>query len=328
MSAHLNIGDFADFQATLSNRDPNFRQLGEQPTFLSERNIDIAGDASAGEASSGGRGSLAAAHGHETLIGERSAVPVADRHLGEGNSRTPQAAQRSHDLQLTARRTAPLGGPLAPLVNNLSLKTAYVTGVDRTEYQDGNAAHSLGRARLSRRGKRATHDGVARLGRRRARRVAGFAPGRSDRRAAGERVPLESDAVPRDDGIRARHRSPSVVPQPARTRGRRSEREHRAQPTVAQRQRVRDSSRRPAPRFAGRSSRCATSATTATRRGESNQLPPDRRRSRVSSASGRCRRARRSRRRSRRGFGRAPISERSTTCCAIRTCGRSRRCRA
>ena len=41
MSAHLNIGDFGDFQATLSNRDPNFRQLGEQPSFETERNIDM-----------------------------------------------------------------------------------------------------------------------------------------------------------------------------------------------------------------------------------------------------------------------------------------------
>ena len=36
------IADFADVRVNLSNRDPNFRQVNEQPTFLQERNVDIA----------------------------------------------------------------------------------------------------------------------------------------------------------------------------------------------------------------------------------------------------------------------------------------------
>src|SRR5262249_58888364 len=36
---------------------------------------------------------------------------------------------------LSARRTAPLSGPLGPLVDNLALNSSYTTGVDRTELQ-------------------------------------------------------------------------------------------------------------------------------------------------------------------------------------------------
>ncbi len=43
---------------------------------------------------------------------------------------------------LSARRTTPVnGGVLGPLLNNLTATSSYVTGVDRTEYQDGDANH-------------------------------------------------------------------------------------------------------------------------------------------------------------------------------------------
>ena len=36
----MNAADFGDLHVNIGNRDPQFRQLGEQPTFLSERNVD------------------------------------------------------------------------------------------------------------------------------------------------------------------------------------------------------------------------------------------------------------------------------------------------
>ena len=238
MSAHLNMGDFADFQATLSNRDPNFRQLGEQPSFETERNIDMRATLRLERLLPAGAGVSLPLTIIETLIGRRSVVPRADRHLGEGDSRTAQAAQRSHDLQPdraphgVARRPARSVGQ-QPVAQHVVHDRRGSHGVSGREPE-----YTLGGARLSRRGNRAADDGVARLGRRRARCVAGFPPGRSDRRAAGERVPLESDRVPREHGIRARQRSPSVVPQPDGKRGGRSEREHGVQPALAKRGRV------------------------------------------------------------------------------------------
>src|SRR5262249_9948232 len=39
----MNMGDVADLHFNFSNKDPNFRQMGEQPSFLSERNIGVVG---------------------------------------------------------------------------------------------------------------------------------------------------------------------------------------------------------------------------------------------------------------------------------------------
>jgi hypothetical protein len=59
---------------------------------------------------------------------------------GIAGLRTPKNDLTTYSL--TARRTAPVnGGILGPLLNNLSATTSYVTGIDRTEYQDGNANH-------------------------------------------------------------------------------------------------------------------------------------------------------------------------------------------
>ncbi len=138
MSAHLNMGDFADFQATLSNRDPNFRQLGEQPSFETERNIDMRATLRLEKLLPAGAGvSLPLTISKLSLAEDPLYLEQTDI-SGKG---IPGLRKPRNDLttySLTARRTASLGGPLAPLVDNLSLNSSYTTGVDRTEFQDGN----------------------------------------------------------------------------------------------------------------------------------------------------------------------------------------------
>jgi Motility related/secretion protein len=139
MTARLNMGDFADVQATMSNRDPNFRQLGEQPTFETERNIDFTATlrlekllpASAGVALPLTITKLASAE--DPLYLEQTDIS------GKGipGLRKPMSDLTTYSL--TARRTTPLGGPFSPLIDNLSLNSTYTTGVDRTEFQDENA---------------------------------------------------------------------------------------------------------------------------------------------------------------------------------------------
>ena len=37
----MNAGDVADFRVNLSRRDPNFRQLGENPSFLTTSGVSV-----------------------------------------------------------------------------------------------------------------------------------------------------------------------------------------------------------------------------------------------------------------------------------------------
>ena len=41
----MNAGDLADFRVNLSRRDPNFRQLGENPNFLTTSGVSYRHDA-------------------------------------------------------------------------------------------------------------------------------------------------------------------------------------------------------------------------------------------------------------------------------------------
>src|SRR5258705_8055094 len=56
--------------------------------------------------------------------------------------RTPRSAATSFTLSL--RRTKQSTGSMwSPIINNLSLNSAYTTGVSRSEYEDGKAKNFL-----------------------------------------------------------------------------------------------------------------------------------------------------------------------------------------
>src|SRR5215510_13166662 len=138
-SVELNAADLGDLRMTFSNKDPNFRQVGEQPTFLGERNFDIAGTLHL-----------------ERMLPERwannIALPLTINKLSLANdplylSHTDIAGQGMPGLRkpktdlttysLSVRRTTPTEGLLGTLLNNLALTSTYTSGVNRTEYQDG-----------------------------------------------------------------------------------------------------------------------------------------------------------------------------------------------
>jgi hypothetical protein len=140
LSVELNAADLGDLRMTFSNKDPNFRQVGEQPTFLGERAFDIPGTLHL-----------------ERMLPERwaggIALPLTINKLSLANdplylSHTDIAGQGVPGLRkpktelttysLSVRRATPAeGGILGPLLNNLALTSTYTSGVDRTEYQDG-----------------------------------------------------------------------------------------------------------------------------------------------------------------------------------------------
>ncbi len=136
----VTASDFGELHVNLMRKDPNFRQLGDQPSYLTDNNIDIG-----------------AAFRLEKFL-PRSfgyAIPVTVSYSGASSDpyyltqsdidasavpglRTPRDVATS--ITLGIRRATPLtGGTLAPLLNNLALTSAYTTGESRSEYEDGHA---------------------------------------------------------------------------------------------------------------------------------------------------------------------------------------------
>ena len=137
---NLNAADFADLRVNVSNRDPNFRQLGEQPTFLQERNVDIASTIRLDKLLPQRLG-LALPLTITKISLATDPLYLSETDISEKG--TPGLRKPKNDLttySLTVRRTTPIdGGVFGPLLNNLSATSSYVTGVDRTEFQDGNS---------------------------------------------------------------------------------------------------------------------------------------------------------------------------------------------
>jgi hypothetical protein len=140
VGASINFGDFADVRMSVSNKDPNFRQLGEQAQFLGERDIDMSAVVRLDKllpATTGVSLPLTItklSYGNDPLYLTQTDISSA----GIPGVRKPRNDVTTYSL--TARKTIPSSmGIIAPLINNLSATTSYVTGVDRTEYQDGNA---------------------------------------------------------------------------------------------------------------------------------------------------------------------------------------------
>jgi hypothetical protein len=131
--------DFADIRISASRRDPNFRQLAEQPTFLTDNTWNVS----------------SAFHLEKLLPASLGlSIPFTVNHTSasvdplylsqsdiQGNAieglRTPRSAATSFTLSL--QRSRPSTGTWSPLLNNLSLNSAYTTGASRSEYEDGRA---------------------------------------------------------------------------------------------------------------------------------------------------------------------------------------------
>ena len=139
----MNAGDFLDLRLNVANRDPNYRQLGEEPSFLGQRTLDMGATVRLDKLLPRGLGlalpltitKLSTAN--DPLFLSQTDIPGA----GIPGLRKPKNDLTTYSL--TVRRTTPVASSIAgPLLNNLSATSTYVTGIDRTEFQDGNA-HSF-----------------------------------------------------------------------------------------------------------------------------------------------------------------------------------------
>ncbi|HEY1951393.1 MAG TPA: cell surface protein SprA [Gemmatimonadaceae bacterium] len=132
--------DFADIRINASRRDPNFRQLSEQPTFLTDNSVDVSSAFHLEKLLPASLGlSIPFTVNYTSASVDPLYVSQSDI-LGDAiqGLRTPHSAATSMTISL--RRTKESTGSVwSPLINNLALTSSYTSGVSRSEYEDGKA---------------------------------------------------------------------------------------------------------------------------------------------------------------------------------------------
>jgi Motility related/secretion protein len=132
--------DFADIRINASRRDPNFRQLAEQPSFLTDNSVDVS---SAFHLEKLLPASLGLSIPFTVNYTSASVDPLyVSQSDIQGDAieglRTPRSAATSMTLSLKRTRESK-GSVWSPLLNNLALSSSYTTGLSRSEYENGKA---------------------------------------------------------------------------------------------------------------------------------------------------------------------------------------------
>ncbi|MEO5818380.1 MAG: cell surface protein SprA [Gemmatimonadaceae bacterium] len=139
VSVALSAADIADVRVGFTRKNPYFRQLTDQPSFVDDRVLDVVGTI----------------HLEKLLpIGLGLSVPLTITHIsaastpvflsgtdipgaGVQNLRSPSTGITTYAMSV--RRTAALSNPLlGALIDNLGLTSTYTSGDSRNEYQRGN----------------------------------------------------------------------------------------------------------------------------------------------------------------------------------------------
>ena len=145
----FNAGEFMDVRAAVRRRDPNFRQLGEAPSFLTENGYSL-GTTLHLERALPQRFGLAmplsidySGSDAEQLFVNRSDI----RADGIRGLRNPRVGRLNYALSV--RRAEPLEGRwFAPLVNGASLNAAWGSGSTQSAFQSGRSSSYLVSAAL------------------------------------------------------------------------------------------------------------------------------------------------------------------------------------
>ncbi|MDE3053460.1 MAG: cell surface protein SprA, partial [Gemmatimonadota bacterium] len=142
IGARFQAGDVGDLRVNLVRRDPNFRQLGDQPSFQDQRTLEIGGTVHL-EKLLPSRLNLAAPLTVDRVVSTDAPTFLGGTDLpgaGIAGLRAPRDAITTYSL--TIRPDRPITGtPLAPLLNHLSATTTLTTGDTRDEYTTGTSRH-------------------------------------------------------------------------------------------------------------------------------------------------------------------------------------------
>ena len=138
----MNAGDLADFRVNLSRRDPNFRQLGENPSFLTTSGVSIGTTLHLERMLPASLGIVMpfnvdyAGAGIDQLFINRSDV----RASGIEGLRNPRDRRVNYSVAL--RRAAPLArGWYAPVLNGLAMSGAWSAGESKSAFQTGSQSN-------------------------------------------------------------------------------------------------------------------------------------------------------------------------------------------
>jgi hypothetical protein len=136
--------DFADIRINASRRDANFRQLAEQPSFLTDNNWDFSSAFHLEKLLPASLGlSIPFTFNYTSASVDPLFVSQSDIEADAIQGlRTPRSSATS--ITLSLRRTKQSTGSMwSPLLNNLALNSSYTTGVSRSEYEDGKAKNFI-----------------------------------------------------------------------------------------------------------------------------------------------------------------------------------------
>jgi hypothetical protein len=140
----FNAGDFMDVRAAVRRRDPNFRQLGEAPSFLTENGYSIGTTLHLEHLLPKRLGLVAplsidyTGSEVEQLFVNRTDI-LAD---GIAGLRNPRAGRVTYAMNL--RRAEPLEGHwYAPLANGFALNAAWGSGATQSAFQEGRSSSYL-----------------------------------------------------------------------------------------------------------------------------------------------------------------------------------------
>ena len=136
--------DFADIRVSASRRDPHFRQLAEQPSFLADNALNVSSAFRIEKLLPASLGiSMPVTFNYTSDAVDPFYLSQSDIHADAIDGlRTPRSAATSVTLSL--RKSTPSRGKFySSLVNNLSLNSAFTTGTSRSEYEDGRAQNLI-----------------------------------------------------------------------------------------------------------------------------------------------------------------------------------------
>ena len=132
------LGDLGTFRIAATRRDPNFRQLGESPSFAMNNDLAIATTVRLDQFLPPRLGiALPFTVAHTRATVDPTFLAQSDVFGDEiAGLRSPQSSATTYAL--SAHRTAPLRGRwYAPFVNHLGVTGTYNTLGNRSEFQDG-----------------------------------------------------------------------------------------------------------------------------------------------------------------------------------------------
>ncbi len=144
MGLSIVASDFADIRVSASRRDPHFRQLSEQPTFLSDNTWNVSSAFRLEKLLPASLGvSMPVTINYTSDAIDPLYVSQSDIQADAIDGlRTPRSAATSVTFSL--RKTTPSVGKIySPLINNLSLSSAYTNGRSRSEYEEGRASNLI-----------------------------------------------------------------------------------------------------------------------------------------------------------------------------------------